>query len=63
MLVMVYSPVPNRILIRIPGSGYSGRWYDPQTGSYQPAVLKTQGRKLEVSTPGEKDMVLVLERE
>ncbi len=60
-LIMLYSPVPNKISLRIPGSAYSGQWFDPVVNKFKPASLQIKGHRLDVSTPGGKDMILVLE--
>ncbi|MFO7620296.1 MAG: DUF4038 domain-containing protein [Bacteroidales bacterium] len=62
--ILGYLPVKLTLEIRKPvNAGYSVRWFDPVRNVYSGGTAKDKGETLEVTSPNDSDMLLILTRE
>lgn len=60
--ILVYIPVKSTIMLRKPaGRNYTVRWFDPVKNTYSDGTGSDDGMVLTVTSPGDGDMLLILE--
>jgi len=60
--ILAYIPVKSTIMLRKPaGRNYTVRWFDPVKNTYSDGTGSDDGMVLTVTSPGDGDMLLILE--
>jgi len=63
-IIVAYLPVKSTVMLFNPlGRQYRGRWFNPITNKYSKAVVAYRSGLIELTSPRDSDMVLILERQ